>query len=100
MPEFQQIPSDFSPFFWDVHLDQLDPASHQRFIIERLLNEGNHQTLHWLFATYSMDEIRKAVLTSRSLSLKTARYWQYYFNLKEEDMRCFGMSLIQPESLF
>ncbi|WP_039944551.1 DUF6922 domain-containing protein [Thermicanus aegyptius] len=100
MPDIQRVPVDFSPFFWDVHLEDLDPAIHSRFIIERLLNEGDHHTLHWLFKTYSMDEIRHVIQTSRNLSRKTARYWPYYFNLKEEEMRCFGTSLIKPDNLF
>lgn len=27
----QQIPQDFTPFFWDVHMEQLEPAIHSRF---------------------------------------------------------------------
>ncbi|WP_430734244.1 DUF6922 domain-containing protein [Fodinisporobacter ferrooxydans] len=100
MPNIQQVPAHFSPFFWDVHIDELKPALHSRFIIERLLNEGDHHTLHWLFKAYSMDEIRFVIQTSRNLSRKTARYWQYFFNLKEEDMRCFGKSSISPDNLF
>lgn len=101
MPDLHQhIPADFSPFFWDVHMEQLEPAAHSRFIIERLLNEGDHHTLQWLFQTYTIDDIRQAVKTSRNLSRKTARYWQTYFNLKEEEMRCFGMSLTKPDELF
>ncbi len=96
----QQLPEDFKPFFWDVHIEQLDQTSHRRFIIERLLNEGDHRTLQWLLRNYSLDEIRAAVQSSRNLSFKTARYWQTYFNLKEEDMRCFGMSLTPQENLF
>ncbi len=94
------IPADFGPFFWDVHIDQLELTRHQRFIIERLLNEGDHHTLHWLFETYSEADIRQTVQISRNLSRKTARYWQYYFNLKEEEMRCFGTSSIMPGSPF
>lgn len=100
VPDVQQVPSSFSPFFWDVHIKELDQITHQRFIIERLLNEGDHHTLHWLLKTFTMDEIRKTVQTSRNLSLKTAKYWQYYFNLSEEDMRCFGTSLIKTDNLY
>jgi len=96
----QQIPEAFIPFFWDVHIEQLEPAVHRRFIIERLLNEGDHHTLQWLFSTYTQDDILQTVRSSRNLSRKTARYWQLYFDLKEEEMRCFGMSLTKPDNLF
>ncbi len=96
----EQIPENFTAFFWDVHIKELDLAAHRRFIIERLLNEGDHHTLQWLFRTYSMDDILLTIQSSRNLSLKTARYWQIYFNLKEGDMRCFGMLLTKPDNLF
>ncbi|WP_155985349.1 DUF6922 domain-containing protein [Paenibacillus maysiensis] len=96
----EALPQDLTPFFWDVHIEQPEPTIHSRFIIERLLNEGDHRTLQWLFSTYSMNEILQAVRSSRNLSRKTARYWQLYFNLKEEDMRCFGSSLTRPDNLF
>lgn len=101
MPDLHlQVPASFSPYFWDVHIAELEPAIHSRFIIERLLNEGDHRTLHWLIQTYTLNDIRQTILTSRNLSRKTARYWQSYFNLKEEEMRCFGTSLTKTDNLF
>ncbi|MEW6424424.1 MAG: hypothetical protein AB1523_06705 [Bacillota bacterium] len=49
--------------------------------------------MHWLFRTYSEREIKEAVLESRGFSPKTARCWQNYFGLREEEMRCFGTAL-------
>lgn len=94
------VSEEFNPFFWDVHVRNLDLREHKIFIIERLLNEGDHHTLRWLFDVYSLDEIKEAVCTSRGLSLKTARYWQHFFNLKEEEMRCFGTLLTKQDDLF
>lgn len=85
-----KIPPWLRPFFWDVNLETLDKKEHKIFIIERLLNEGDHHCLLWLFSVYSQEEIKEAVKTGRSLSLKTARCWQSYFGLREEEMRCFG----------
>lgn len=100
MSEPQRIPEKFSPYFWDVHLEELHPIRHRQFIIERLLNEGDHHSLRWLFQTYSVEEIRQVVQSSRNLSRKTARYWQYYFNLREEEMCCFGTSSTKTDNLF
>lgn len=49
----------------------------------------DHRTLRWLFSVYPREEIRDAVCTSRSLNRKTARYWQLFFQLKEDEMRSF-----------
>ena len=78
------------PFFWDVRLEDLNTCDNYVFIIERLLNEGDEDALRWLFLTYDGRRIRDAVLTARNLSTKTARCWSNYFDLKEEEMRCFG----------
>jgi hypothetical protein len=85
------LPECMEKYFWDTDIKALDMEKNKVFIIERLLNVGDEKTLDWVFTNYSEDVIRDAVLTSRGLSLKTARCWQNYFKLKEEDMRCFGI---------
>jgi hypothetical protein len=79
----------FKKYFWDVDIEKLDIDNHKFYIIERLLNFGNEKTLIWLFRNYTKEEIKEVVKKSRSLTIKTARCWQNYFNLKEEEMRCF-----------
>ncbi len=87
----EKIPSWLKPFFWDVYLEDLDLQTHQVFIIERLLNEGDHRTLAWLFQTYPEESIKAAVKASKALSVKTAGCWQNYFGLRKEEMRCTGI---------
>ncbi len=91
-----KLPRWLKPFFWDVPVEKLDLQEHRIFIIERLLNEGNQHSLQWLFRAYSEGTIREAVTSSRGLTLKTARCWQNYFGLKEEEMRCFGIFSANP----
>jgi len=89
--EQQVIPVWLKPYFWDTKIETLDLQKNRVFIIERLLNTGDEKALSWVFGSYSHGAIRDAVQTSRGLSLKTARCWQNYFDLKEEEMRCFGI---------
>ncbi|NPV73105.1 MAG: hypothetical protein HPY89_04810 [Pelotomaculum sp.] len=86
------VPGWLKSYFWDVNIRDLDLKANRVFIIERLLNEGNHAAVRWLFRTYSEGDVKEAVLKSRGLSMKTARCWQNYFGLREEEMRCFGTS--------
>jgi len=95
-----KIPGWLEPYFWDVRIRDLDLKNNRIFIIERLLNEGDQAALQWLFRTYSEREIKEAVLESRGLSPKTARCWQNYFDLREEEMRCFGARSTGPERIF
>ncbi|ACA60599.1 DUF6922 domain-containing protein [Candidatus Desulforudis audaxviator] len=95
-----KIPVWLYSLFWDVNPREVDLSRNSTLVIERVLNEGDQKALKWLFRTYTEDEIRQAVLHSRSLSLKTARCWQNYFNLKEEAMRCFGMYSTGPATSY
>lgn len=95
-----KIPVWLYSLFWDVNPREVDLSRNSTLVIERVLNEGDQKALKWLFRTYTEDEIRQAVLHSRSLSLKTARCWQNYFNLKEEAMRCFGMYSTGPTTSY
>jgi len=90
MEQYNHIPPYLHQYFWDVDSRNLDLKEQNTFIIARLLNEGDHLALKWVFSTYKQKEILQAVKTNRSLSLKTARCWQNYFGLKEEEMKCFG----------
>jgi hypothetical protein len=92
-----KIPRWLEPYYWDVHIQDLDLKDNCIFIIERLLNEGDQKALNWLFRTYTEGKIKEAVLMSRRLSLKTVRCWQNYFNLKEEEVRYFGIRSTGPE---
>ena len=61
---------------------------------------GDEAQLAWLKQNVAPEEIRAVVLSSRRLSKKTARCWQNYFGLREEEMRCFGMFSTNPDNLF
>ncbi len=98
MEKTRKVPKWLKPFFWDVEIGELDTEQHKVFIIERLLNEGNQKTLEWLFKTYSEDDIKEVVMKSKKLTLKTARCWQNYFDLGEEEMRCFGRYWTSPDN--
>jgi hypothetical protein len=65
-----------------------------------VLNLGNEEQLMWLLKNVAEEEIRSVVSSSRRLSRKTARCWQNYFGLKEEEMKCFGMFSTNPDNLF
>ncbi|OAT80804.1 DUF6922 domain-containing protein [Desulfotomaculum copahuensis] len=96
----KKVPGWLKPCFWDISIRDLDLNKNSIFIIERLLNEGDQESLNWLFKTYTEEKIKEAVLVSRGLSLKTARCWQNYFDLKEEEMSCFGTRSTGRERFF
>lgn len=86
--------------FWDVDPATLNLELQKNFIIERVLNMGNEKALKWLWQKYGPRTIYSTVVNSRRLTLKTARCWQNYFNLKEEQMQCFSAFLTNPDSIY
>ncbi len=81
-----KLPAEVALYFWDVSLDDLDLDKHRKFIITRILNEGDHLAVAWLFDTYAKEIIKK-----------TVRCWQNYFGLKEEELCCTGLRLAKNE---
>ncbi len=92
-----KLPAKLALYFWDVSLNEIDLEKHKKFIITRILNEGDHQAVAWLFDTYDKETIKKALLSARNLSVKTTRCWQNYFGLKEEELCCTGLRLEKSE---
>lgn len=94
------LPKMLRPLFWDADWERIDFYLNKKAIIERILNLGNEEHLAWLMRRASLEEIRAVVAESRRLSRKTARCWQNFFNLKEDEMACFGTFSTNPDNLF
>jgi len=94
------LPDYLKAYFCDIELDELDLHRHGHFIISRILSEGSEQALIWLFDFYDRERMKDTVKASRSLSHKTARCWQNFFDLKEEELCCTGLRLAKNERLY
>ena len=94
------LPELLRPLFWDAEWKNVDFGRNLDSIVERVLNLGNEEQLSWLKKNVPCETIRRVVIKSRRLSRKTARCWQNYFGLCEEEMKCFGMFSTNPDNLF
>ncbi len=70
----------FNNLFWDIDIQSLDIQGNRNFIIQRLLEKGNNETLKWVFKNYSIPTIKFVVQNSPNLSEKTRNFWQTFFN--------------------
>ena len=62
--------------FWDVDPKTIDPQKNARYIIERVLDLGRDQEVHWLFHYYSRQKIKDTMKRSRGvLHNKTKALW-------------------------
>lgn len=70
-----------------MHLDVDDDYF---FIIERLMEEGDDSAVRWMMHRYNDGQRIEVVRSSRRLSRKTARLWQNYYDLGEEEIQCLS----------
>lgn len=71
-----KIPKEFRSYFWDADFDELTLEKYPRFIIERILNFGDLNSIKWLLSCTDMNFIRTVIHKSRNLNTKTRNYWQ------------------------
>ena len=73
-----QVPLKFKVLFWDCNFTELNTQRFSRFIISRILEKGNRDSLMWLFKQYTYQEIKNAFETSQQISNRTRSFWKLY----------------------
>lgn len=82
--------------FWDLDAEKLNLKKNARQIIERVLEWGDLEQVHWVLKTYTKDQIIETVKNSRQLSRKSANFWADYFNISKNEVKCLTR-LLQKE---
>lgn len=90
-----KIPEVFNIYFWDVDFNNLDIDLDYFFILERILKFGRAEAIKWLLDSFKDNQIIEVIKNSIRIDLKTATFWMYHFNLKEEEIRCLNRDLTQ-----
>jgi hypothetical protein len=67
--------------FWDVNPEKLEWQKNSQFIIERILTRGFTKDVKTIFSVYTKDQIKSAVLKSKTLDKKTANYMSIYLSI-------------------
>ncbi len=63
-----------SALFWDTDIATLDPETHARYIIGRVITRGDMSDWNTLKELYGHQKIRQEVVHLRSLDAKSLRY--------------------------
>jgi hypothetical protein len=88
------IPQRLIKYFWDTKAESLDKEKHQTYIIERLLEHGDVDSINWLNKNYSEGEIKKTLKTSKRISPKTGNYFALYYDLSKDKLACMRKPFI------
>ncbi|MEK7537202.1 MAG: hypothetical protein AAB584_02045 [Patescibacteria group bacterium] len=79
---------DLKKFFWDVNPDTLDFKKNSEYIIARILEYGDPETLGWLFKTYNKEIIIRVLREKRGFSRKTANFWSKILDVNKNEIQC------------
>lgn len=86
----KSIPQFLKKYFWDVDFSKLDKKNHSRFIIERILEYGDQGAVKWMKENFKLAKIKKIIYRSKNLSLRSANFWRFIFNLNFMPKKSFG----------
>lgn len=80
------IPRSLERYFWDVDINHL--PHNPLFVIQRLLDKGNTESVSWVLDTYDKKTIIDALTKLRDYSPKVANFWRLFFNIPVDKIVC------------
>lgn len=80
------IPRHLHPLFWDVNLDNFNPAAYPDYTIARVLELGDENAVKWMKATFPEADVRRVIATERRLSRKSANFWALVYGIPPNDV--------------
>ncbi|MBI4716115.1 MAG: hypothetical protein HY760_09320 [Nitrospirae bacterium] len=86
------LPSFLKSYLWDVDPASVDEKTHGRFLIERLLEEGDVEAVRWVFATFPRTTIREVIRDTRRLSRRSAVFWSLILDIPSNEVACLSKS--------
>ena len=82
-----KLPVSFKSYFWDIDFSKLN-FKNTRFIIKRVLDRGDTNSIKWLVNNYSKVDIENTIMKSRDLSQKTANFWADLYKMDRAKILC------------
>jgi len=79
-----QIPERLKSYFQEYSLDQLDTKRDANLVIQRILEFGNWDEIHWLFELYGSRRIRRFIREygERWLKPVSFNYWRQLLRIR------------------
>ena len=78
-----------APLFWDVDPEQVDPETHWRFIIPRIMDRGTLRDVKAAWNYYGEERVQQALVKATSLHKKTIAFFANQFDLPRNVFRAY-----------
>lgn len=94
------FPAYIQSLLWDVNIATINLDTHKHYIIERVLEYGGFDALHWIEQSFKKDDIIQTLKTSKRLSAKTGNFFAHYYNLDRNSLVCIQKPFTQKQHRF
>lgn len=84
------IPDSFKKYFWDVDVRTLDSSKNPLFVVQRLLEKGDAESVSWVLRNFDEETVRRAFLTLRDFSPRVGTFWKLFLNIPESEVLCLA----------
>lgn len=83
-----KLPEKLRSLFWDCDFDSLRLGEHDSFVIRRILDRGNWDSIKWLRRTLGDDAIRQWFMAKhgRGLDPPKLRFWELILDLPKSEV--------------
>jgi len=98
--EPQTLPEFLKRYFWEVEFENVRLPEREFYVIERVIEYGNDEAIHWLKQRFTPDDIGRVVRPSRALSRRTANLWGKFLHIPRDEMRCYSTPSILQHGSF
>ncbi|MBI5358580.1 hypothetical protein HZB69_03090 [Candidatus Amesbacteria bacterium] len=83
-----KLPLELKKYFWDVDFEGLSLKNDRLFLIKRILDRGNTNSVKWLRTVCTDTEIMTVLRKTRDLSSQTANFWSDVLQLDKSQVVC------------
>ena len=81
---------DFSKgCFWDMKMENIDFEEAKKYIIGRVLSNGNSDDVMKLFDYYGIDTVKSEIVNVKYLDKKTLNYYSITLNINKDKFRAY-----------
>lgn len=96
----KKLPGFLEKYFWDVEFGKINFENRKIYILKRILEYGDEETVRWMWKNFKKEEIKNALCNFRGYSQKSANFWAFMLNIKKEDVKCLDKSFRETQKLF
>ena len=80
--ETAAVPERFRSLFWDTSLKNIHLRKNARYVIERILEFGDLDSVEWMQRVYTLQTVIDVLTLSRSITEKTRNFWLQWFGVR------------------